>query len=74
MKINEKCPCGGEVEIVYTTTGLRLERETERADGLAQLDVWRSAHKPCLEPLTKDAVAARLSDELGQRVRSLAQA
>jgi hypothetical protein len=54
MRLIEKCPCGGEVEMNYavdTIGSSRTEREAERNEGRKQIDVFRRAHKPCLKRL-----------------------
>lgn len=59
MRIVEQCPCGGSIELAFTTDSLSLRaRQEEQVEAHKQLDTWRRAHKPCLKRLGEPPAAA----------------
>lgn len=55
MRLEEKCPCGGGIEVHYGTGGISVisqrDLDREMSEARKHLDTWRRAHKPCLKRL-----------------------
>lgn len=47
MIVEERCACGAQVKIAPDSCITRIERDREREEMLAQLDLWRRRHEGC---------------------------
>lgn len=58
MRVEEKCPCGGELAVVYEAhTSYSGPSTREVTEARKQIDTFRRAHKPCLKRLAEPAMA-----------------
>lgn len=61
MRLEEKCPCGGEVAVTYDAGERRYSQPPEIVEARKQLETFRRAHKPCLKRLGEPATVAETS-------------
>jgi hypothetical protein len=48
MRLEQKCPCGGELVVVYDLSRLRGGHDTELAEARQQVEKFRRAHRDCV--------------------------